>query len=139
MEILRAIDFKIGGSPTPNEFLDRYNEAVLGKHEDKAFIQLMSVYLAKMALHHEGLCAKEASLIGTSSIYVALKICEQMRQKSILNKAILQGLLDVSAIEERVLIEASKKLLYLAQNFEKELPGLTNLKEAYIPELNKFV
>lgn len=114
MEILRAIDFRIGGSPTPLEFLDRYNESVLSKHEDKEFIQLMSVYLAKMSIHHEGLCAKQASLIGTSSIYVALKICEQMRQKSILTKAILQSLLDCSGIEERILIECSKKLLYLA-------------------------
>jgi hypothetical protein len=62
-----------------------------------------------------------------------------MRQKSILTKAILQGLLDCSGIDERILIESSKKLLYLAQNFEKELPSLVNLKESYIPELNKFV
>jgi hypothetical protein len=139
MEILRAIGFAIGASPTPLEFLEMYNESVLSKHEYSQFIKLMSIYLAKMALHHEGLCTKEASLIGTSSIYVAIKICEQMRQKSILTKVILQGLLDCSGIDERILIECSKKLLYLAQNFEKELPSLGNLKEAYIPELNKFV
>jgi hypothetical protein len=76
MEILRAIGFTVGASPTPLEFLETYNETVLGKHEDRHFIKLMSIYLAKMALHHEGLCTKQASLIGTSSIYVALKICE---------------------------------------------------------------
>jgi hypothetical protein len=58
MEILRAIGFTIGASPTPLEFLEMYNESVLGKHEDRQFIKLMSVYLAKMALHHEGLCTK---------------------------------------------------------------------------------
>jgi hypothetical protein len=56
-----------------------------------------------------------------------------MRQKSILTKDILQDLLVASGLEERVLIETSKKLLYLAQNFEKELPGLENLKNVYIP------
>jgi hypothetical protein len=63
-----------------------------------------------------------------------------MRQKSILTKDILNELLvALGDTEESVLIEVSKKLLYLAQNFEKELPGLENLKTAYIPELNKFV
>jgi hypothetical protein len=44
-----------------------------------------------------------------------------------------------SGIDEKLLIETSKKLLYLAQNFEKELPGLENLKNVYIPLLNLFV
>jgi hypothetical protein len=35
MEILRAINFSIGASPTPLEFLEMYNESVLGKHEDR--------------------------------------------------------------------------------------------------------
>jgi hypothetical protein len=99
----------------------------------------MAIYLAKMALHHETLCTKPASLLGASSIYVALKICEQMRQKPLFSKAILQEILDVSSLEEKKLIECSKKLLYLAQNFDKEQPGLHNLKDIYIPLLNKFV
>jgi hypothetical protein len=62
-----------------------------------------------------------------------------MRQKPIMTKSILQNIVDHSTIEERKLIECSKKLLYLAQNFEKELPGLQNIKDTYIPQLNKFV
>jgi dihydroorotase len=61
------------------EFLTSYIEKILKEHEDRDFIQLMSIYLAKMALHHEGFCTKKSSMIGASSIYVALKICEQMR------------------------------------------------------------
>jgi hypothetical protein len=99
----------------------------------------MSIYLGKMALHHEYLCTKQSSLIAVSSIYVALKICEQMKQRPILTKALLQSIIDISGIEEKSLIECSKKVLYLAQNFEKELPGLVNIKECYIPLLNKFV
>ena len=92
-----------------------------------------------MSLHHEKLCTKEASLLGASSIYVALKICEQMRQKSMITKSLLQTIIDVSGVEEKKLVECSKKLLYLAQNFEKELPGLFNIKTTYIPLLNNFV
>ena len=42
-------------------------------------------------------------------------------------------------MDEKELVELSRKVLYLAQNFEKELPGLYNLRDMYIPELNKFV
>ena len=112
---------------------------VLFNHSDKKFIGLMSVYLAKMSLHHEEFCSKQSSLIGASSVYVALKICEQMRQQPILSKQIYNHLLQASGLPENQLIENSKKLLYLAQNFEKELPGLENLKASYIPVLNDFV
>ncbi len=114
MDILRALGFQLGGYPTPLEFLTSYVEKILKDHEDKEFIKLMAVYLAKMALHHEGFCTKKSSLIGASSIYVALKICEQMRQKPIMTKSILQNIIDQSAAEEKKLIECSKKLLYLA-------------------------
>ena len=76
--------------------------------------------------------------MGAASLYVALKICEQMRQRPIITKDIFLLLLSCSEIKEQVLVETSKKLLYLAQNFEKELPGLENLKGHYIPLLNSF-
>ena len=82
LEILRVLGFKLG-APTPLEFLDRYFSEVLFNHSDKEFVYLMSVYLAKMAVHHQHLCHKQASLIGACSIFVALKICEQMKGKPI--------------------------------------------------------
>ncbi len=85
--ILQALGFKVG-APTSYEFAQRYLEDVLGKHAEKDFMALMSQYLGKMGLHHEGLCGKKASLLGASSVYVALKICEQMRQKPILTQEI---------------------------------------------------
>ena len=79
LDILMAIGFKIGSLPTQLEFIDKYIEEILCKHKDKAFIHLMAVYLAKMSTHHEKLCVKQPNLAASSSIYVALKICEQMR------------------------------------------------------------
>jgi len=138
-DILISLGFKIGGLPTPLEFLDIYVEKILSSHPDKNFIHKMAVYLTKMAVHHQALYSQSAVMIGSSSIYVALKICEQMRQTTILTKELCSALCQVSDIKERDLIESSKKLLYLAQNFETELPGMSNLKKVYIPELNKFV
>ena len=89
--ILKALNFKVG-APTPFEFQIKYVQDVLEKHEEKAFISLMSKYLGKMALHHEGLCSKKASMVGAATVYVALKICEQMRQKPILSPEIQSAL-----------------------------------------------
>lgn len=57
MEILRCLGFQIG-APTPFEFLQSYMEKALAQHSDKEFIYVMSIYLGKMALHHEKLCGK---------------------------------------------------------------------------------
>jgi hypothetical protein len=140
MDILRVLGFKVSSSPTSYEFATSYLEQVLGfSHKEKEFVTKMTIYLAKMSVHHHELCTKQSSLIGASSIYVALKICEQMRQKTILTKDKVYRLIESSSLAEKELMATSKSLLYLAQNFEKELPGLENLKNAYITELNKFV
>ena len=56
-----------------------------------------------------------------------------MRQKTIITKSVHSEILKCSEVKESVLQDAAKKLLYLAQNFEKELPGIENLKNQYIP------
>jgi cyclin B/cyclin A len=76
MDILRVLGFKIGGYPTALEFLTSYLEQVMVGHKDRDFVEKMTIYLAKMSLHHEKLCTKQSNLLGASSIYVALKICE---------------------------------------------------------------
>lgn len=91
-------------------------------------IEKMCVYLAKMAMHDEGLSQRKPSLIATSSIYVALKICEQLKKKEFINSTIVHRLVSMSKLHERDILSTSQKILYLAQNFEKEFPGLDNLK-----------
>jgi len=72
---MRALGFMIG-APTSYEFMERYVDQILNKHKDKQFIHMMSVYLAKLAQHHESFISKKPSLMGASTVYVALKICE---------------------------------------------------------------
>lgn len=76
LDVLRSIGFAIGSFPSSLEFLDKYIEQVFSNHPERKFINLMSIYLAKMSSHHENLCHKKSSVIGASSIYVAMKICE---------------------------------------------------------------
>lgn len=139
MEILRALDFKVSTVSTPLHFLEFYIDQIIEKHPERQFIHLMSIYLAKLSLHHQSLCTLQPSLQGASSIYVAFKICEQMRQTPVLTADIVASLLKISSLNEALLVETSRKLLYLAQNFEQELPGLDSLKNIYIPLLNFYV
>ena len=107
LDILRTLGFMVGSAPTPLEFLQSYNETLFATHKDKEFINMMSVYLAKMALHHDKLCSKKSSLVAATSIFVTLKIYEQMKQKPILTKKLFQELVNVSGLEEKKLLSTA--------------------------------
>ena len=129
VEILQALHFKVGASSSPMDFIENYLEQIMpAQHQDKQFIHVMSLYLAKMALHHTKFCTLRSSVISTIAIYVAFKICEQMRKKEIMTLQMFADLIRVSHAEETYVVECSKTLLYLAQHFEDELPGLSNLR-----------
>lgn len=53
MDILRVLGFKVSSSPTSYEFATSYLEQVLGfSHKEKEFVTKMTIYLAKMSIHH---------------------------------------------------------------------------------------
>lgn len=45
----------------------------------------MSIYLAKMSMHEISLSVRNPSLLAVGAIYVALKICEQLKKKELIN------------------------------------------------------
>lgn len=92
-----------------------------------------------MAMHDEFLSQRKPSLVAVSSIYVALKICEQLKKKEFINATIVHRLITVSKLNERDILSASQKILYLAQNFEKEFPGLENLKANHFKLITKLL
>jgi len=59
-------------------------------------IEKMTVYLAKMSMHDVDLCAKPPSLLAVGAIYVALKICEQLKRKDLINSTVVTKLIQVS-------------------------------------------
>jgi len=65
------------------------------------------------------------------SLYVALKICEQLRKTTLISADTVAKLVQVSRAREDEIIEVSQRVLYLAQNFEKAFPGLENLKKTH--------
>ena len=91
----------------------------------------MAVYLAKMALHDTSLAVRNPSLLAVGSIYVSLKICEQLRKRDLINSTVVERLIAVSRMNEEQILDVSQKVLHLAQNFDKEFPGLENLKKTH--------
>jgi hypothetical protein len=70
-------------------------------------------------------------LLAVGAVYVALKICEQLKKKEFINSAVVTRLIKASKTEEDKILVVSQKVLYLAQNFDKEFPGLENLKKTH--------
>lgn len=118
LDILKIIKYKIP-APTVLDFLKVYLKEVLGighpgntslRKEDKdkiptnsespeglnLLIYKMAMYLAKMSMHHYELSGKRPSLVGVGAIYVALKICEQLKKTSLITTAIVTKLVNVA-------------------------------------------
>ena len=138
-DILTTLDYFLQ-SPTILEFMKRYMkgmETVL--KEEIGLIEKMSLYLAKMSTHDYYFCNVKPSNIAISSIYVALKICEQLKKRAIITKDIMQQMIIVSGYTEEVIVECAQKILNDAQNFDTLYPGLTNLKKSHFTGLMDYV
>jgi hypothetical protein len=136
-EVMTALGSSLG-IPTTFEFLRlyfRYIKVV----EYKQFIEQMSFYLAKACLHDYEFCKFKVSLIAAACIYVAFKICEQLNKVSMIDHELVNTLCELSSVTETILMECSQKVLNDAQNFEKQFPGLENLKKTHFVNLANFL
>ena len=77
-------------------------------------IEKMAIYLAKMSMHDVELAARNPSLLAVGAIYVALKICEQLKKKDLINAYVASRLIQVSKMGEDEILDVSQKVLYLA-------------------------
>lgn len=138
-DILETLDYYLQ-APTTLEFLTRYIEQ-MGDilKEEKEWILKMSIYLAKLSAHDYNFCSIKGSKKAISSIYVSLKICEQLKKRIILSKEIIRRMVEVSSYAEHEIVECAQKILSDAQNFESLFSGLTNLKKTHFNELMEYV
>ncbi len=74
----------------------------------------MAIYLAKMACHDYELAGSKASLQAVGAIYVALKICEQLKKIALITPVIVGKLIEVSRTDEALIVQVSQRVLYLA-------------------------
>lgn len=110
----------------------------LGKFINKLYTKNMinllnyvCVYLAKMNCHDYNLMQKKPSLLAASTIFVAIKICEQINKEEYINDYFTNKLNEVSQKNESDIIKVAQKILYNAQNFDTIFNGLDNLKKVH--------
>ena len=84
-----------------------------------------------MSMHDNDLATRSPSLLAVGAIYVALKICEQLKKKELINADVVTRLIQTSQMQEDQILDVSQKVLYLAQNFDREFQSLENLKKTH--------
>lgn len=92
-----------------------------------------------MTMHDYDLSGRRPSLTAVGALYVALKICEQLKRTQLITTSIVQELVKVARAQEEEIIEVSQKVLYLAQNFDKAFPGLENLKKTHFVAITQLL
>ena len=107
---------------------------VINKKYTKNMLNLLKyvcVYLAKMNCHDYQLMQKKHSLLAASTIFVAIKICEQINKEEYINDYFTDKLNEISNNSENDIIKTAQKILYNAQNFDTKFNGLENLKKVH--------
>lgn len=89
------------------------------------------LYLTKMNCHDYNLMQKKPSLLAASTLYVAVKICEQINKEDYINEYFNEKLIALSKKEENDIIKTAQDILYNAQNFDTIFSGLQNLKQVH--------
>ena len=94
-------------------------------------LKYVCIYLAKMNCHDYQLMQKKHSLLAASTIFVAIKICEQINKEEYINDYFSEKLNEISNNSENDIIKTAQKILYNAQNFDTKFSGLENLKKVH--------
>lgn len=94
-------------------------------------LRLVVIYLAKMNCHDHNLVSKKPSLLAGSTLFVALKICEQINKENYVTEYFFRKLTDISKKSQSEIIKCAQKILYNAQNFDSIFSGLENLKKIH--------
>jgi transcription initiation factor TFIIIB Brf1 subunit/transcription initiation factor TFIIB len=84
-------EFALKVNKNPHEFLPEDHKLV-----EDYLIEKMAIYLAKMSMHDLYLSSRRPSLLAVGSIYVALKICEQLKKKELINTYVVTSLIQTS-------------------------------------------
>ena len=94
-------------------------------------LKYVCIYLGKMNCHDYNLMQKKPSLLAASTIFVAIKICEQINKEDYINDYFTDKLNSISNHSENDIIKTAQKILYNAQNFDTKFSGLDNLKKVH--------
>ena len=92
----------------------------------------VAIYLAKMNYHDYQLVVnKNPSLLAAATVFVSLKICEQINKVEYLTECFIKKLSVLCNKQEQEIIKIAQKILNNAQNFDNLFPNLENLKRVH--------
>ena len=94
-------------------------------------LKKICIYLAKMNCFDYNLIQKKPSLLAASTIFVAIKICEQINKEEYFNDYFVKKLCNVSSYNENDIIIYAQIILYNAKNFDTIFQDLENLKRIH--------
>ena len=95
-------EFALKVNKAPHEFLAEDHKLV-----EDFLIEKMAIYLSKMSMHDIYLSSKRPSLLAVGSIYVAMKICEQLKKKELINTFVVTSLIQASKMQEEEILDVS--------------------------------
>lgn len=96
------------------------------------FINLLKhlvLYLCKMNTHDYKISYKNPSLVAAATLFVSMKISEQINEETYISQYFCKKLIKLSNFEEQKIVKLAKRILSNAQNFENVFPNLNNLKK----------
>lgn len=102
-------------------------------------IEKLAIYLAKLVVHDIDLAQENPSLLAVGSIYVALKVAEQLTKKELISTDVILRLKNTSQRNEDEILDISQRVLHLTQNFDSEFPGMTNLKSTHFSVITELL
>ena len=146
-KILSELDFEVR-KPSQYDFITIFMEQALQPSikKDKSNSELVEVlvhYVSKMVYHDYSLSQYQPSLLAAASLYVSLKLAERFKKSKKRDKLIstqfMKRLTELSQHSEPRIIDLAKKILSLSQNFDKQHPGLTNLKKTHFNKISRLI
>ena len=109
-----------------------YNEELV------SLLKLVCIYIAKMNCYDCKLIGKKPSILAAASIFVSLKICEQIKKENYISDYFISKLTDISKYSEEDIIQYAQIILKNAQEFDTLFPNLDNLKRIHFNAILQF-
>ena len=142
-EVLREYlrDFKEIQMIKANNFDGNFYENFLKtKDFDSKFLislRKIVIYLSKINCYDLSLSKIKASKIAGATLFLSVKICEQILQTNYINDYLIKKIVEVSGNEINEIYILSEHILNNCKNFDLKFPNLVNLKKFYFDFLDQ--
>lgn len=131
-KLFKSIITNTTTSNNNNNYSAQYTTSKLFTPNMVNLLKHVAMYLAKMNYHdYELIVDKNPSLLAAATVFVSLKICEQINKVEYLTDCFIKKLSILCCKQEQEIIKVAQKILNNAQNFDTIFCNLENLKRVH--------